>query len=405
MSTHAAERPLGGRIFTPGMFVLVAIAMAGVLLVFYRLAFGLGPVSAMNDGYAWGIWKPLNVVTFTGIAAGAYGLGLLVYAFNRGEYHPLVRSAIMAGTMGYTLAGTSVLVDLGRWWNLWVLFWPPGYNLNSVLLEVAICVMAYVMVLWTEVTPVVLEHWATAGRGKLRDIGQKLSPMMRRAMPFVIALAIVLPTMHQSSLGGLYLVTPTKLHALWHTGWLPGLFLVSCLIMGYGSVVTIENVTALVYRRKVDQPLLGRMASVPAWLCVAFLAIRFGDLAVAGKLHLLFGDGLSGFFWLETLCFAVPGAALFLPSVRASRARLFAWSMVLVFAGALYRFDTYLTAYLPGKNFLYFPSAGEMLFSAALACTGVAVYVAMVKRFPFLTGVVPEAPAVEAAPRVAASSR
>ena len=95
------------------MFVLVAIAMAGVLLVFYRLAFGLGPVSAMNDGYAWGIWKPLNVVTFTGIAAGAYGLGLLVYAFNRGEYHPLVRSAIMAGTMGYTLAGTSVLVDLG----------------------------------------------------------------------------------------------------------------------------------------------------------------------------------------------------------------------------------------------------------------------------------------------------
>jgi Ni/Fe-hydrogenase subunit HybB-like protein len=153
---HGHEAPLGGRILTPAMKFLLALAGLWVALVAVRLLFGLGAVSAQSDGYAWGIWKPLNVVTFTGIAAGAYAVGLVTYLFNRGEYHPLVRSAVTAGAMGYTLAGTSVLIDLGRWWNLWVIFWPPVWNLSSVLLEVALCVMAYTMVLWVEVAPSVL---------------------------------------------------------------------------------------------------------------------------------------------------------------------------------------------------------------------------------------------------------
>ncbi len=154
---HATEKPLGGRILTPAMKLLLGLAALWAVMVAVRLLFGLGAVSAQSDGYAWGIWKPLNVVTFTGIAAGAYAVGLVTYLFNRGEYHPLVRSAVMAGAMGYTLAGVSVLIDLGRWWNLWVIFWPPVWNPNSVLLEVAACVLAYTVVLWLEVGPAVLE--------------------------------------------------------------------------------------------------------------------------------------------------------------------------------------------------------------------------------------------------------
>jgi Ni/Fe-hydrogenase subunit HybB-like protein len=389
MTPHQHPRPIGGRIFTPGFLLLCSVILAGGLLVVYRLFYGLGSVSAMNDGYPWGIWKPLNVVTFTGLAAGAYAMGLLTYVFNHWHYHHLIRSAIIAGAMGYTLAGTSVLIDLGRWWNLWVIFWPPLYNLNSVLLEVAICVMAYTMVLWVEVTPFVLEQWTRAEAGRLKHFATRALPWVQRALPFVISLALLLPTMHQSSLGGLYMVTVTKLHGLWHSSWISGLFLLSCLTMGFGAVVVIENVTDLMWRRRMDQALLARMAPVPVMLVLSFVALRLADLAWTGKVALLAaGDFYCVLFWIEIALFLVPALVLLVERWRLNRGVLFAAGCLLILAGALYRFDTYLVAYLPGNGWRYFPSLGELLFSACLAATGIAVYVLMVKLFPVLTGVV-----------------
>ncbi len=387
MSAHV-ETPLGGKILTPKFYVLLAFVAAGALLVLYRLFYGLGAVSAMNDGYPWGIWKPLNVVTFTGIAAGAYAVGLLTYIFNKGEFHPLVRSAIVAGAMGYTLAGTSVLVDLGRWWNLWVLFWPPLYNMNSVLLEVAICVMAYTFVLWIEITPAILEYFQHHGNTRVRALAEKGSAWMKKLLPFIISLALLLPTMHQSSLGGLYMIAVTKLHQLWHTPWLSVLFLLSCLTMGYGSVVVIENLTDLVFHRRTDQKLLSRIAVVPMGLCLLYLVVRLGDLAYRHRLGLIARmDFYSVFFLVEMALFLAPALMLMSRRVRNSRSRLFVAASMLLLGGTLYRFDTYLVAYQTRPGWVYFPSVGELVFSLGLFATGVAVYVAIVKSFPILTGV------------------
>lgn len=386
MSEHV-ERPLGGRILTPTFVALVALALAGIAVVIYRMFYGLGSVSAMSDSYPWGIWKPFNVVTLTGIAAGAYAVGILTYIFNRGHYHPLVRSALVVGAMGYTLAGTSVLIDLGRWWNLWVVFWPPIYNMNSVLLEVAICVMAYCIVLWIEVSPAVMEHWSKHGAGFLKNMSITLLPILKKSLPWVISLAILLPTMHQSSLGGLYMVTPTKLHGLWYTPWLSGLFLLTCLTMGFGSVVIIENLTDLIFHRRMDGALLARMSRVPAWVLLIFLGVRFGDLAVSGKLASLSMDFYGAFFLAENLIFLIPALVLLSAKARQNRGVLFAMALLLVLGGAMYRFDVYLIAYMPVSGTRYFPSVGEILMSLALVATGVAFYVAMAKSFPILSGV------------------
>jgi Ni/Fe-hydrogenase subunit HybB-like protein len=388
MSTHAHERPLGGKILTPAMKLLLALCAAWVVMVVVRLLFGLGAVSNQSDGYAWGIWKPLNVVTFTGVAAGAYAVGLVTYLFNKGEYHPLVRSAVTAGAMGYTLAGTSVLIDLGRWWNLWVVFWPPVWNLNSVLLEVALCVMAYTMVLWVEVGPSVLEKLEGSADARIAGVARRVLPPLRGAMPFVVATAIVLPSMHQSSLGGLFMVAETKTHALWHTPLLNGLFLLSCVTMGFGAVVLIENLTAMIWGKKVDQRLLARLNVVPAWLSLLYVALRLGDVVRMGKLPLVLGAGMYSFFFLlELALFLVPGLLLLSPRFRANRGKLFGAGLLLVFGGALYRFDTYLLAYQPQAGWHYFPYVREMAFSVCLAAIGVTVYVLFVKLFPILSGV------------------
>ena len=404
MASHATETPLGGMILTPGFKLLLGLCATWVALVLVRLVWGLhGPagqdpllaISNQSDGYPWGIWKPLNVVTFTGIAAGAYAVGLLTYGFNRGEYHGLIRSAVLAGAIGYTLGGTSITVDLGRYWNLWVIFVPQWLNWNSVLLEIALCVLAYNLVLWIEVSPSILERLERSGSPAAAARARAILPRLRKAMPFVISLAIVLPTMHQSSLGGLFMVAVTKTHPFWHTGFLPFLFLVTCVTMGFGAVVALENLTALAWGKRIDQPLLARMSIVPAWLLAAYLVVRVGDIlwrfrdpAVLARYRLMGHQAFYGsFLLLELGLFAAAAALLFRRSVRENRGKLLGAAFLLILSGSVYRFDTYLVAYQPAAGWRYFPTPLEILFSVSLAAIGITVYVLFVKLFPILSGV------------------
>lgn len=404
MAAHAHERPLGGPILTPGFKFLLALCGVWVALVAVRMVWGLnGPfgydtllgVSAQSDGYAWGIWKPLNVVTFTGISAGAFAVGLLTYGFNKGEYHPLVRSCVMAGAMGYTLGGTSIMIDLGRYWNLWVIFVPSWLNWNSVLLEIALCVLAYTLVLWVEVAPSILEKLQASSTPATAARAKGILGGLKKVMPFVISLAILLPSMHQSSLGGLFMVAQTKTHPYWHTGWLPALFLISCLTMGFGAVVVIENLTAIAWKRKLDQALLARLSAVPAYLIVAYLVIRVVDVfwrfrspEIVAR-HTAMGSPMfyGFFFLLELVLFGAAATMLFNKKMRENRGTLFGAGLLLLASGALYRFDTYLVAYQPSAGWKYFPTPLEILFSITLAAIGITVYVLFVKLFPILSGV------------------
>jgi Ni/Fe-hydrogenase subunit HybB-like protein len=375
------ERP----VVTRGLLVALAFAGVAAAIVAVRLVAGLGAVSAMNDGYPWGVWKPLNVVAFTGVGAGALALALVAHVANRGRYHPLVRSAVLVGAITYTLAGISVVVDLGRWWTLWALFVPTLWNLDSVLLEVALCVVAYCAVLWVEVLPALLERWA-AGEGRRAAAAARARPWIARGFPFVIAVAVVLPLMHQSSLGSLFLVAPTKLHPLWHTAWLPALFLLSCLVMGFAAVIVVDTLTHLAWRREREGDLLPTVAVLLSVVALAFVALRVADAAWAGELGAVRGPrGLL--FVLELALFLYPALRVLQPSYRRNPGTVFWAAQLALCGGALYRFDTYLAAFDPGNGFSYFPSVAELLFSAGLGAIGIAIYAVVAKRLPILSGV------------------
>src|SRR6185369_6582484 len=136
----------------------------------------------------------------------------------KGKYHPLVRPAILTSALGYSIAGASVVIDIGRWWNVWkVPLYFRHWNFNSALLEVALFIMAYVVVLWIELSPAFLERF------------NKSIPLLDKAMLWIIALGMLLPTMHQSSLGSLMLLAGPRLHPLWFTPFLPLFFLITVL--------------------------------------------------------------------------------------------------------------------------------------------------------------------------------
>ncbi len=385
MSGHEHAQPIGGKMLDPLMKTLLAIFAVATAVMMYRFFVGVGPVSNMNDGFTWGIWEPVNVVVFTGIGAGAYGVGLLCYLLNKGKYHPLVRPAVLLGAICYTLGGSSIIIALGRYWNSYLLSWVPIWNLSSALLEVAVCVITYVGVLWIELLPSVFDGAAAAKSPRWAAWGKKWGNRLATAMPYIIALAILLPTMHQSSLGGLMLIAGPKVHPLWHTALLPTLFLVSCLSMGYGAVVVLTTILNVTWRGQHDQKLFAEMSKVNAGLLLFYVALRVGDVAVHGKLSYLGANFYTALFLFELALFVVPALMFFSKGVQRSKGRTFGAALLAVAAGALYRVDTYLTVYRPAPGWDYFPSLGEITVTLGMAAIGMAAFILVSRRFPVVT--------------------
>ncbi len=393
-------RAVGGPLLTPTFRTMLFLWAAATGVGVVRFTHGLGAVTAMSDGYPWGLWIAFDVVVGTGLASGGYAIALLVFVFNRGHYHPLVRPALLTSLLGYAVAGVAVFFDVGRYWVLGkVPLMPWSWNGTSVLLEVALCMMTYVAVLAVELAPAVLERWDADGRGRRADVARRWLPRLRRALPVVIALGLVLPTMHQSSLGALLLIAQTKLHPLWHTGALPLLFLLTALSMGY-AVLYFESIfSSVAFGRPLETRLLGKLGAFVGGTILAFLAVRLAGLVGADRVSLAFTSGTrSFFFWAETLLF-LAAAVLFLQQwVRARAATQLQAALLALAAGALYRIDAFLVAFDPGAGWRYFPSLGELVITLGFVATETMAYLVAVRRFPILAGVSAPAGAVAPAP-------
>ncbi len=386
---HAQAQPMGGTLLNRPYKVTLALATLGIALIVWRFAAGLGATTALSDGYPWGLWIAFDVVTGTALACGGYAMALLVYVFNKGRYHPLVRPAVLTSALGYSIAGLSVVIDVGRPWYIWrvpIYFW--HWNLNSALLEVALCIMSYVFVLWIELSPAFLERWGT-GEGRIARISRAIAPRLDKALVWILALGVLLPTMHQSSLGSLIVLTGPKLNPIWSTGFLPLLFLISCLAMGYAAVVLESTLSNQMFGRAMETKLLARLERVAGWAMLAFVLLRLADLAWRGQLALVLrADHYAALFWLENLLMLSPFWAAY--GRREDPGRLFRGAMFLVLGGGLFRFDTYLVAFNPGPGWHYFPSVQEIFVTLGLVALEIAIYIALVRQFPIL-GALPRA--------------
>lgn len=398
------------KILTPSFWVLLTLATIGFVLICIRFIWGIGAVSNMSDGYPWGIWITYDVATGTAIACGGYAVAILIYIRNKMHYHPLIRSAVLTSLFGYGLAGFSVMVDIGRPWNAYNFFVPSQWQANSAMFEVALCVMAYTIVLAIEFLPAVLSrlqetNWSYArafleknhGRfgldtpvvlEKLERLGKRalwLQPKLDKILIFVIVLGITLPTMHQSSLGSLLLIASTKLHPLWHTGFLPLLFLINCMFIGYSIAILESVISSYGFKRPFEIEQLSGLAAITPYLTTIWLCVVVGDLAWRGQIaNALRFDFYSGFFLLEFALVATGSLLLFSKKRRQSPRWLFITAVLIVLGGALYRFNVYLIGFNPGQGWRYFPSLAELMVTVGIVAFEILGYQVLVKLFPVL---------------------
>lgn len=354
-----------------GVFAAIAVVLLGV-----RFVSGMGAVTNLNGGYPWGVWVVYDIVVGTALACGGYALAVTVYIFNNGRYHPLIRTALLTSLIGYGFAAVGAFIDMGRWWNFYNIFLPWQINTHSVMLEVALCVFLYVMVLAIEFLPTLLEqHKALALQKKLNSV-----------LFFFIALGILLPTMHQSSLGSFLIAMGWKVHPLWQTLEMqPLLAVLSAFTMGFAIVIFESSVTAVGLRRQPETDLLSGLGKIIVGLIAAFLVVRFAALLMAGKLGLIFAFDLGSLmFLIETALFIYPVVVLTSPTRRAKGRSLVYAAVSMMLAGALYRFDAFIITFNPGAGYSYFPALPEILITVGMVALQIMAFLYIVKQYPVL---------------------
>jgi Ni/Fe-hydrogenase subunit HybB-like protein len=373
MSHH---QPLGGRLLTLPFLFLSALALIAVVILVERFNSGLGAVTALNDGFPWGIWVVYDIVVGTAFACGGYVLALVVYIANKGKYHPLVRPALLASLFGYSLGGLGAVIDMGRYWNFYQMFNPEQMNFNSVMLEVGLCVTAYSIVLMIEFLPVIFEKFrADAWKAKLEKV-----------LFIFIAIGVLLPTMHQSSLGSLLIAMGSKVHPLWQSAYLmPVLALLTAILMGFCIVIFEGSMAAVGLRRPSESHLHRGLLKVIYGLVLVYLVVRFVDLLLRGVLGQALDGTLQGnMFLLETALFVLPLMILGNRRWNQQGRMLLIAAVSLLLAGALYRFNAFLIGFDPGAGYIYFPSVKEIMVTIGVVAIEILGYLFFVKLFPVM---------------------
>ncbi len=349
---------------TPLVWVLLTLMSLGFVVAMIRYVNGIGAISNLNNAYSWGFWISFDLYTGVAIGSGAFIMASIVYILDLKEFRPLLRPAVLTGFIGYIMVITALLVDLGRPERIWHMM--IYQNHTSILLEIGICVMSYTAVLAIEFAPVVFEgiKW------------QKFAHLIHRfIMPFVI-LGVVLSTLHQSSLGSLQLIQPTKLHPLWWTPLLPLMFFSSAVCIGLAMIIFESSLSSRAFHRGLETHLLEKLArALPVALAI-YLILKFGDLAFGGDFQYLFTSGtMSLLFWGEIMLGVLIPLFMFLfKRVRQSPTGLLVGAASLLLGMILNRFNVSWFAISRSTDVTYFPSWMEVSVSAAIFATGILAF-------------------------------
>ncbi len=367
-------------IWTPANIITAVLLAVGLVLTVLRFTKGLGGVTNLDQNNPWGIWISFDLLCGVALAAGGYTTSSACYIFGLKKYHSAVRPAILTAFLGYALVVFALHYDVGRPYRLpYPIFVQPGTT--SLLFEVGLCVFLYVTVLAIEFSPAAFE-WL--GMKNLRNKIHKLTLALT-------VFGVVLSTLHQSSLGALYIAVPSKIHPLWYSPYLAVLFFVSSIPAGLSMVIFEGTLAHKPFHHMMDKTYLeehdgvilgfarGASIALAAYFCVKLVA-----LAADNNWHYL-ATGWGAWWLVEVLGFVALPSLLYAIGSREKNIKLIKWTAVLtVFGIMLNRFNVSLVAFnytLPADQ-RYFPSLGEIGVSLFVVTLGVTVYRFIVSRMP-----------------------
>ncbi|MEQ1833068.1 MAG: NrfD/PsrC family molybdoenzyme membrane anchor subunit [Candidatus Eisenbacteria bacterium] len=353
-------------------FVLGVLVIALIGITFVRFSRGLGASTNLSDAFPWGVWIGFDILCGVGLAAGAFTVMATVHLFHLTKFEPIVRPTVLTGFLGYLFVVFALLFDLGQPWRIWhaMVYW----NEHSVMFEVAWCVMLYTTVLSLEFAPIVFERFRM----------HRMRALLHGINTPLVILGVLLSTLHQSSLGTLYLIVPEKLHPLWYSSWLPLQFYLSAIGAGIGMIIFESHLSGRAFGRQLEMDLLEPLARVMVVVLAVYGVLRLDLLRHAGVLGTIFRpDYESRMFLVEfSLGVLIPVGLLAWERVRRSPTGLVVGAASAVLGFIMHRLNVSITGLERASGTHYVPSWMELTVSFALVAIGFAVFALAVRHLP-----------------------
>jgi Ni/Fe-hydrogenase subunit HybB-like protein len=368
------------RILTPFNMIAGMILAIGIPVMAYRFLCGLGAATNLTDNYPWGLWIGFDVLCGVALAAGGYTCASAVYVFGLKEYKPIVRPAILTGFLGYFFVVVGLLFDLGRPWRLpYPMF--VSFGVTSVMFLVAWHVALYLTCQFVEFSPAVFE-WL--GWRRIRQIAAGLTVG-------ATIFGVILSTLHQSALGALFLLAPTKLHPLWYSPFLPLFFFVSSVIAGIAMIIIESTLSHRFFRDQVDpdkpvdlDKLTLGLARAGGVVMFVYFALKLLGVAHGSDWYLL-GTPYGHLFLAEMFVFVLLPGYLFILGSQLKNVKLVRWTAVLAVLGiVLNRLTVSILAFNWNIHPRYVPHWMEIVVSLAIVTIGVLTFRWIVDRMPVL---------------------
>jgi Ni/Fe-hydrogenase subunit HybB-like protein len=350
-------------------FVIMALGMYSTYVRYLR---GLGAVSNMTDQFPWGFWIGFDCLCGVMLAAGGFCMVGAVYLFNVESLHSVVRPAVLTAFLGYLLFIVGLLFDLGRPWFIWhqLIYMNP----HSVMFEVGMCVMTYTTVLFFEFLPNVFERFNLKTPIK----------WIHKVYPILIVLGILLSTLHQSSLGSLYLIMPSKLHPFWYSPALPFFFFGSAVAVGLAMTIFESTQSAKALGRHLELSVLVRLGGALLVALWVNALLRFEDFMHRGLLRQIIQPSYEAYFlWLElALSFFIPITLLSFKKVRLSPNGLYLASVISLFGFITNRLNVSLIGFETYVGHHYLPKWTEFSVTLMIIALGFAMFRTAVQYLP-----------------------
>lgn len=352
--------------------VFLALMAAGFYATVLRFTQGLGRATNLSDQFPWGIWVGFDMLCGVMLAAGGFTLTAAVHIFNIKRLRPIVRPTVLTAFLGYVLVSVALMYDLGRPYRIW----HPLImrNPHSVMFEVAYCVMLYTTVLSLEFAPIVLERF---------NLQKPLKIIRSILIPLVIG-GVILSTLHQSSLGTVYLIMPEKLHPFWYTPLLPVFFFISAIAVGLAMTIFESSLSSKYFGRELELPILQELGRVLVVVLAVLGILRFEDLLHRGVLSLLFKPGYEMYlFWLEILLSLIaPLLLLSRRNIRQTAGGLYIAAVLVVLGFITNRLNVSITGQESAAGMHYIPKWTEIAVTGAIIAAGFALFGLAVKYLP-----------------------